>query len=524
VFRAPRTAVADMPTPVRPALLLVLAFAAFYAATTRGVFVFGDDLLMYQVTEAVVERGAIDVSSPSDRGVVARSIPGREGRRYSKYGLGLSLAAVPFDFAGRVAERAGVDLPATTDSEGSPRTGTRVFAVGLTNALAGALAVLALFTLALEAGFTTRVATGLAALLGLGTLFAHYAATFLSEPLAAAALTGSAAAALRWRRLFDDGEGEARRAARAAAASGLLAGAAILVKTAHLIAAAPIGLWIGWVAWRSVGRSQSARLGAPRLWSLSVLPGVGASAAYNWARFGSVLATGYGEEATRFTTSPWVDAPPLLLALAGARALLRRRPDAFWLVVGVATGPILLASAYYQWHGGGSWGPRLLLPILPLLLLPAGEVVARAAEGGVRARVGLAGCALAGLAVVALGLLVPFDLYNREIWPTPREPRPELLADAIWRPSASPLLVHARQLPRAAESTSRLLLGLERLPGALEKERPGLPDLAFARYGSHALLQWTRAGLLVALAFGVGLAATRSGRSSILADRDRQQE
>jgi len=115
---------------------------------------------------------------------------------------------------------------------------------------------------------------------------------------------------------------------------------------------------------------------------------------------------------------------------------------------------------------------------------------------------------VAGALVVALALLVPFDLYNREVWPTPREPRPELLARAVWSPPTSPLAVHAARLPGALVTTSKLLLGLERLPGPEEKERPGLPDLAFSRYGSHALLQWTRAWLLTAALAALGLMAS----------------
>ncbi len=35
---------------------------------------------------------------------------------------------------------------------------------------------------------------------------------------------------------------------------------------------------------------------------------------------------------------------------------------------------LLLISRYYQWFGGGSWGPRFLVPLLPLWILPAAEV------------------------------------------------------------------------------------------------------------------------------------------------------
>lgn len=510
----------------RVALLLFLAFAAFYAATTRGVFVFGDDVLVFQVTEAIVERGEVAVSASAGAAGVARAVPGRDGRSYSKYGLGLSLAAIPFDLAGRAAERGGFSLPETRDGEGNPRTGTRVFAVGLTNAVFGALAVVAMLWLALEAGFSLRVAALLAVLLGAASLFAHYAATFLSEPIAAASLTGACAAALRWRRLFSEGKGGG--AERAAVISGLLAGVAVLVKVAHLIAVLPLGLWIAWASLpRRSGGSEFGLRGLLR-WVLSLSLGMGAAAAYNVARFGSAVATGYGEEATRFTTpvleglaglliSPgkgllWY-APPLLLAVAGKLTLLRSKPLVFGMMLSVTLGPLLLASVYYQWHGGGCWGPRLLVPILPVALLPAGEVLERALAGSVAARAGSALAAAAGGLVVLLALLVPFDRYNREVWPLPSEPRSELIERATWTLGASPLVVHLRELPEAVATSLRLVTGAEAMPGPGEKNRPGLPDLAFVHYGSHALLQWTRLALLVAAVSAALLAlALRPGQ------------
>ena len=55
------------------ARLLGLAFAAFYAGTSRGVFVFGDDILMYQVTEAIWERGEVAVVSLAPRKDIAHA-------------------------------------------------------------------------------------------------------------------------------------------------------------------------------------------------------------------------------------------------------------------------------------------------------------------------------------------------------------------------------------------------------------------------------------------------------------------
>jgi len=77
-------------------LLVGLAFSAFYAGTSRGVFIFGDDILMYQVTQAIWDRGEVAVSSPAESGDVARSIPGRDRKRFAKSGLAPSLVALPF--------------------------------------------------------------------------------------------------------------------------------------------------------------------------------------------------------------------------------------------------------------------------------------------------------------------------------------------------------------------------------------------------------------------------------------------
>jgi hypothetical protein len=566
----------------RASLLLALAFAAFYAATTRGQFVFGDDVLVFQVTESILDGDGFAVASPAGRGDVARAVAGRDGRGYSKYGLGLSLAALPFDLGGRLAERAGAVLPETLDAEGNPRTGTRVFAAGLTNAVAGALVVAAMFWLATEAGFAAGVAALLAAALGGATFFAHYAATFLSEPLAAAALTGAAAAALEARSLAlrvgvpgagqrrarsarpgpapEAGEAHAaaafsaggarrvgarvmlrgRRAAWAVALSGALAGFAVLVKVAHLVAALPIGVWLvlalaraprAWGAagrdsWRALHRRAVRDLAL--VWASCFSIFLAAVAAYNALRFGSPFETGYGEEAARLTTPLWLGlaglvvspgkgvlwyAPPLLLAVFGLRALGRRRPEVVALLLAMSIGPLLLTAAYYQWHGGGAWGPRLLVPYLPLWLLPAGEVLTRAGRGSARARIGSALALGAGALVVALALFVPFDRYHERVWPAPREPDPARLDAMIWNPEASPLVVHARALPGAVAETALLLAGAAPLPGPTEKDHAGLPDVAFARYGSHVLLQWTRGFLAVALlAAAWGLRELRRAR------------
>ena len=490
--------------------LLALAFAAFYAATTRGTFVYGDDLLMYQVTQSIVERGEVSVASAAPRGDVAHSIPGEDGRRYAKYAPGLSFVAIPFYAAGAALERGGADLPLTRDVWGNERTGTRVFAAGLTNALVGGLVVATVAWTLLEAGFGVGAAALTALLVGLATPLAHYSTCFLSEPLAALGFAGAAGATAAVAR----GVREGRSPDSWLLASGGCAAIALLAKLAHGIALPVLALA---TALALGGRATGARriVRGIGLWCLPVVGALASFGLYNFARFGNPFASGYGDEATRFTASflegfagllvspgrgaVWY-APPILLGVLGAPALWRHHRALALAALGVPCSLLLFYAKYYQWHGGGAWGPRLLVPALPLLVLPAAALLGRTRRApAVRACV--AAAAMTGAAVATLPLLVP---YERHLAPVEQRDAVDGDRSWLWRPSASPIVRHAREAPRALVSTSRLLLGLDPLPGPTEKERPGVPAFAFASYGSHALLQWTRGALVLALAAGAG--------------------
>ena len=63
----------------------------------------------------------------------------------------------------------------------------------------------------------------------------------------------------------------------------------------------------------------------------------------------------------------FVLSPLLLLAVLGWPALRRRAPAAAWLALGQLTVLALFFAAFDGWHGGWCWGPRYLLPAVPLL-------------------------------------------------------------------------------------------------------------------------------------------------------------
>ncbi len=507
--------------PVAPVglvtLLLGLAFSAFYAGTSRGVFVFGDDILMHQVTEAIWERGELAVTSHAPRDDVASGVPGSDGRRYAKYGLGPSLVALPFYGAShRLFDR--LELPETADAWGNLRTGPTIFGTGLANAATGGATVAVTFLLAVELGYPLLVGLLTAACLGSATLMAHYASTFLSEPLSALCLTVTLLGLLKAK-----GKGSVKGQVPGRwwlAISGFAAGLAVATKLAHVVIVVPFFLWAAVLGWR--GSRHRGLIRYPLYWSFCFSVWLAAIGAYNWSRFGSFFETGYGGEAGNFTTtfavgflgliaSPakgifWY-CPVLLLALVGARGFWRRDRDCALAILAASASWLLLISRYYQWYGGGSWGPRFLVPLLPLWILPVGEVLSRWRRG----RSGRATTAIVvavGLVAAMIPLLVPFDTAGGLVLT-----QGEVEASA-WKVADSPVLLSLAHLPRAFATTAAKLAGRQALGEAGRPlSGPRFPDFACEHYGSHALLVWTRACFLfAALALGLALAMARRAR------------
>jgi hypothetical protein len=504
------------------AILLTLAFTLFYAAISRGVFLYGDDVLMYQVTEAMVDRGEVSVTSASTRRMGAHAVRGVDGRRYAKYGLGQSLAAVPLYAAARTLFD-GLELTETRDEGGNLRTGATVFGTGLTDAWLGGLGVGLTFLLATALGASVPAALGAAILLGAASLWPHYSATFLSEPLAGVCLAGALLASARFAREAHPRE---RHGHSWLAISGFAGGALVATKVVMAVVLWPLVAWISVVAWRR-GRLRSLFVAA-FAWGAPFSAWLAAIGYYNWARFGSALQTGYRDEASNFDTpllaglggllfSPargivWY-CPAVILGVAGFWIASRRRDRALaFAIAGVGVTQLLVFAKYYQWYGGGAWGPRFLVPLLPLWLALAGSTFDGFRGRALPARLSIVAVVLASLVVAASGVLVPFD----------RDPdlvvsHPDRMAEVAWRVDRSPLLAHLAALPGAAALTASKLVETDdsRATGAA-LAAGGMPDFAFVRYGSHALLGRTRIGLAsgALLLAAAAIAAARAQKAS----------
>ena len=183
-----------------------------------------------------------------------------------------------------------------------------------------------------------------AALLGLGTGLAAWIRSEAAVLAAGLALV----AGRRWLR--------ARRARDGAFCAGVLLAGGTLIAVNLSLYGNLFGVESGLFEWESAG-----------------------------ARFGKILTA----QSARLVTHH----PPVLLALLGLPLLLRRRDGR--TLFALALGFFLVVPLFLPNGGGKQWGPRYVLPLLPLVSLLVGYVVDSARARG-RSTGRLAGLALIG--------------------------------------------------------------------------------------------------------------------------------
>jgi hypothetical protein len=286
------------------------------------------------------------------------------GHSYTDKAPGFSVIAIPAEVATRLP------APRTWTFEGDPHLwAVRV----LTNGVAFLL-------LAFAVG---RISEGIAANFGgaalvtfaLGTLVAPLAASSFDHVLAGA--FGFGAFLLAWSGRFG--------------LAGLTAGLAVTTNYTTAVIGLALGTYVLLAGARPLLR-----------YALGAIPPLALLGAYDWAAFGSPFHLSYryvannyaGEQASGFFGIHVPNLHGVHLVFAGDRGLLVASP----VVVAAGAGLVLLASrhrlealtcavivtlfvlvncGYFAPYGGGSPGPRFLVPALPFLALGLGPAFMR---------------------------------------------------------------------------------------------------------------------------------------------------
>ncbi len=390
---------------------------------------------MFATAESIARRGAIDSNQLLWMGNQQGNI-GPDGDLYSRKGLGMTLLAVPLVWPALLWAQLGL-------------VHTALLLVPFATAATGAL----VYRAGVRLGWPRATAAATAVGFGLATMAWPYTQEFFSDPICALGLFGAFYGLLAF--------GQTGR--KGYLVSGAIAwGVAYLTRSVNLVTLPLylVELWLVLVARQRIERAWEAqrpwlaggeavedgaedgaagwRAVLAQQWRPMVsflLPVVVAgllSLWWNWARFGSIWESGY-VESERFS-APWLFGlfgltvgpargllwynPLLLLALPGALWFWRHSRRTLLFIAALSVLYIGLYAKWYMWHGGYSWGPRFLVPLLPFLTLLCGPAWERLV---LRRRWGWAGAAAAlllgllSIGVQWLGMAVPFGLVQERL-------------------------------------------------------------------------------------------------------------
>jgi hypothetical protein len=328
---------------------------------------------------SLVARGNLDVAGETTGDTWVHA-----GRRWAREPLGPTLALAPLEGALLLAPR----------TEGGARVSRLAEAV-FAAALAALLCAL-FFAAATGLGVRRRSAWVATLALAASTTVAVYARIPDGSLFAALLLLYGFEAARRFSR-----EPTSRRAlALGAACAGLLLfdlAAPSLVLLGFAVALAPSRRPLGW----------------------ALAPIIAASALVLWhQRAAALLPEARGDlieglDGLLISTGKSVFAysPPLLLSLFALPSFWREHRSHAVLLVAVAAAVILPAAGLERWDADPAWGPRRLVPLVPLFLLPAVPWIDKASRAA--SRVLLATVLAVGLSVQLLGAAFPPETYLR---------------------------------------------------------------------------------------------------------------
>lgn len=357
--------------------LVLLFFFSIYLFTMSGVIQYGDESEKYRVAQSIVERGEL-----SFRPTVVRNVGGVGGRTFSIYELGQTVLEVPLYAFGKSLNQL---FPTPDENQ------VETLIVGLLNPLLSALVCVVLFKTAGALGFQPRTALGLTGIYGLATIAWPYSRGYTREPLLTLTLLLALYGLFQFQRT---------RARRWLLVAGLAAGYLVFSKFIHAMVAPFLLAYLAFVIVQTHPRAERASEIA-KGFGVFLLPAfvfLALQSFYAAARFGSPVV---GLAGTKVNPIEWIAmllsqskpieaitgllfspdksvflySPPALLVLFALPQWMRKQKGEALLFLSIIVIEIIAVISRPDWDGGTWWGPRYLVQITPLLILPLGVLI-----------------------------------------------------------------------------------------------------------------------------------------------------
>lgn len=338
------------PTPlqspaVRQALLLAAGLSLiFLAFLPPGIYCI-DGNAMLAVAESLVTGHGITV--PPYLGS-----PGADGKFYCNWYPLLSVLSIPAAFAAKIiSSRVHLPFHQLAAILALPLSGV------LTAATAGIIVLLGR-----KFGARPRNAVVAALCYTFGTIAMVYARTYFAEPLMAFLFIFAFFLATQQTR-------------RTIATAAIIAALAVLAKPTGIVVGPILAVYL---------IARKVRFPLALLPAAGTVMGFATYAFYNQIRFANALKFGQpwafgishvpaGVAGLLFSPGfglLWYS-PAAMLALYSCYSLARKHLMEALAIVTLFLSQLLVHSIWEFWHGGSSWGPRFLLPVLPLVFASA---------------------------------------------------------------------------------------------------------------------------------------------------------
>ncbi len=420
----------------RPVLFwLFIASLTIYAFTAGSNFTSGDSFAELHVTSSVLGHGWFDV--PVQKAGVACAgwgCRGADGRYYASHAAGYSIFLIPF-YGVAEAGRELAQAPNCGDPFWTRCIPIHLISWNTTLVSAATVALLALF--GLELGYDLNSAVTVALLYGFAGMAWPYSRYGFDVTLTGILVLAS----LREVALALAHPPAGARWLRAGTWSAL----AVLVRLPTAIVVVPLAVACLLAYPRDTG-SRCRRLAAL---AAPLVAAAGITAWYNLVRFGTMFDDGHSANAAdRLSTAPWAGlygialspgkgliwyCPIVVLAVLAAPAFYRARRATCLLALSVGAISLLPYVLVNDWYGGDAWGPRFVMPVLPLLLLPLLELRSLISTS-VLNKAGAIALTAVSVCVQLAGLLVS---YNERLTLAARK---GFGTSIFWNPMHSPLL------------------------------------------------------------------------------------
>lgn len=388
-----------------------LTFLGVYLTTAMGHFWSTDFVAIYLTTQSMVERGSLAIKH------ILNTSQGVGGEYYSGYGIGQSIAAIPFYLIGRFVEAIGsegIKKFFAGANLGDWGGSVPLYFVSLFDQFMVPLTCLLVLSFCLKLGYSWRPAFLTTLLFGFATGAWIGARDFYQQPLEGLLLLAP---------IYVLYAGKDRLTARHAWLAGGLLGFGLLVRLNMAIALPFVFAYFLWIGTKDVRNTWAARarplLSSGANEATGTLPTQLLSQAIHLARLGvafgiPILLGIAGDQTVRSlkfsgtnieTGAAMLDSqafaplqflpeglygnlfspggsiflysPPVFLGVFLMWRFFRSHRGEALLFTGIALAYLLFFSSWAIWHGQWTYGPRYLWPILPFLVIPCAAAFER---------------------------------------------------------------------------------------------------------------------------------------------------